>query len=117
MLEKANERNCYKLLKKADLLQDLPLTKSSFDYLLCVGTTTYLEPNCLKFWLGAVKSKGYILLTHKTTVWPKWEPIQAKFQDDQIWKHIWTSKDLFYLPSCSGEDIITRVRIYIYQKQ
>ena len=117
MLEKANERNCYKLLKKADLLQDLPLTKSSFDYLLCVGTTTYLEPSCLEFWLGAVKSKGYILLTHKTTVWPKWEPIQAKFQDDQIWKHIWTSKDLFYLPSCAGEDIITRVRIYIYQKQ
>ena len=117
MLEKAKGRNCYHILNKADLLQDLLLPKNSFDYLLCVGTTTYLEPKCLEYWLKVVKPQGYILFTHKTKIWPKWEPIQTKFQNDQKWKHIWTSKDLFYLPSCSGEDILTRVRIYIYQKQ
>ena len=74
------------------------------------------DPTTLQDWLRVVKSDGFILFTHKTTVWPKWEPIQEKLQKENKWKHIWTSPDLFYLPSCSGAMEDERVRVYIYQK-
>ena len=76
----------------------------------------FSEPKVIHDWLRVVKPGGYISFTHKTIIWPKWEILQENFQKCGKWKHIWTSKELFYLPSCSGEDISTRVKVYIYQK-
>jgi predicted TPR repeat methyltransferase len=42
MLHKAKERKCYSSLLWADILQPLQFPENSFDYILCVGTTTYL---------------------------------------------------------------------------
>ena len=44
MLEKAEARGCYEALHKADLLKRLPFADCTFGALVCVGTTTYLEP-------------------------------------------------------------------------
>ena len=42
MLKVAKERNCYDTLLKLDLSKPLPYLDDSFDYLMCVGSTTYL---------------------------------------------------------------------------
>jgi predicted TPR repeat methyltransferase len=42
-LDVAKTRNCYKSLVRADLLQELPFEANSFDYLICVGVTSYLS--------------------------------------------------------------------------
>ena len=42
MLAKAADRYCYQILRKVDLLKKLPISDETFDYLICVGTTTYL---------------------------------------------------------------------------
>ena len=55
-------------------------------------------------------------MTHKSQVWSKWESFQQNLVEKGKWKQMWQSKDLFYLPSCEGEDIKTRVRIYLFQK-
>ena len=115
MLQKANQRDSYESLDRVDLLHKLPFSDKVFDYLICVGTTTYLLPSVLKDWIRVVKAGGYIAFTHKTNVWSKWEGHQKSLEEGQMWKHVWTSQDLFYLPSCSGEEPSTRVRVYVYQ--
>ena len=42
MLEKAKDRGCYNKLIKADITKPLAFAESSLDYLICVGTSTYL---------------------------------------------------------------------------
>ena len=41
-LDVAAKRGCYEKLIKADLMIKLPLPENAFDFLMCVGTTTYL---------------------------------------------------------------------------
>ncbi len=41
-LELAQKRGCYAKLQKADLLQPLAFDANSFDFLLCIGATSYL---------------------------------------------------------------------------
>ena len=41
-LDVAQKRGCYLKLQQADLLKKLPVQKESFDFLLCIGTTSYL---------------------------------------------------------------------------
>ena len=41
-LDVAAKRDCYEKLIKADLMVKLPLPSNAFDFLMCVGTTTYL---------------------------------------------------------------------------
>lgn len=67
-------------------------------------------------WLRVLKPGGIICVTHKSQVWSKWEKAQDKLVKTLKWKELWKSNDLYYLPSCEGEDIDTRVRIYMYQK-
>ena len=65
-------------LEKADLSQPLALPAASFDAVLCVGTTTYLEPAVLRDWLRLVRVGGLVGFTHKSAVWPLWEPMQQQ---------------------------------------
>ena len=41
-LDVAAKRDCYEKLIKADMMVKLPLPSNAFDFLMCVGTTTYL---------------------------------------------------------------------------
>ena len=42
MLQKAKDRGCYNKLIKADITKPLAFAQNSLDYLICVGTSTYL---------------------------------------------------------------------------
>ena len=42
MIAKAKARHVYDGLEKVDVLKKLPCSDNSFDYLTCVGATTYL---------------------------------------------------------------------------
>lgn len=46
-LDAAANRRCYTGLQKADLLQKLPFDQGSFDYLFCIGATSYLGKNSI----------------------------------------------------------------------
>ena len=52
-LDVAQKRGCYLKLQQADLLKKLPVQKESFDFLLCIGTTSYLG-NYSIFWQQSV---------------------------------------------------------------
>ena len=41
-LDVAAKRGCYEKLMKADSNTKLPLPEDTFDYLMCIGTTSYL---------------------------------------------------------------------------
>ena len=41
-LDVAAKRDCYEKLIKADLMDKLPLPSNVFDFLMCVGTTSFL---------------------------------------------------------------------------
>ena len=154
MLEKAKDRRCYNKLIKADITKPLAFPESSLDYLICVGTSTYLgnsnnknsiqvssfwngyfntqqnetkiyfiatinsilDTSVLVDWLKILKKDGILCVTHKSQVWTEWENVQEDIVNGGRLRKIWKSSDLFYLPSCEGEDISTRVRIYIFSK-
>ena len=42
MLEKAEERCCYDELVKFDIRYELAFPSNSYDYMICVGTTSHL---------------------------------------------------------------------------
>ena len=146
MLEKAKDRRCYNKLIKADITKPLTFAQNSLDYLICVGTSTYLgnsnnknsilescflnetkiyfiatinsilDTSVLVDWLKILKKDGILCVTHKSQVWTEWENVQEDIVNGGRLRKIWKSSDLFYLPSCEGEDISTRVRIYIFSK-
>ena len=76
----------------------------------------FLVPSVLKDWIRVTKKNGLISFTHKTTIWPEWEPTQQILEDAKEWKRIWISEPLHYLPSYQGYDLSERVKVYIYQK-
>ena len=76
----------------------------------------YIGSSALEDWLRVTKTNGIISFTHKSKVWPNWEPTQKKLEDDMKWKMVWTSEPLQYLPSYQGNDLSERVKVYIYQK-
>ena len=53
-------------------------------------------------------------LTNK--FWQYWRPHLDYLEKHTQWKELWTSKDMFHLPSCNEVDASTRVRIVMYQK-
>ena len=89
-----------------------------FDVLTCVGTTSYLDPEVLSHWARLVKPGGLIVLTHKTEIWKKWEPVQTKFVLDGTLEHILTSSEMLYLPgfktACTNEN--ERAKIYVFRR-
>ena len=70
----------------------------------------------LEDWIRVTKGKGLISFTHKTTIWPHWEPSQKTLEEQKKWKLIWISEPLHYLPSYKGYDLSEMVKVYIYQK-
>merc|ERR1711924_152139 len=99
MLAKAEKKGCYSELHKADLSQSLPFDVASFDGLLCVGTTTYLNPSSLRDWLRVLKPGGKLVMTNKTAGWPLWEPVQATLLQEGLMEIVWLSEPMHYLPS------------------
>ena len=75
-----------------------------------------LDTSVLVDWLKILKKDGILCVTHKSQVWTEWENVQEDIVNGGRLRKIWKSSDLFYLPSCEGEDISTRVRIYIFSK-
>mmetsp|Transcript_104962 Transcript_104962/g.203160 ORF Transcript_104962/g.203160 Transcript_104962/m.203160 type:complete len:480 (+) Transcript_104962:60-1499(+) len=119
MLARAETRGCYQKLHKADLLQPLPFSDGSFDAVLCVGTTTYLQPFVLRDWLRVLRPGGALVFSHKTAVWATWEPQQIALVTCGAMALSWISEPLHYLPSLKDEakaDPGERAKVYVYRK-
>ena len=85
--------------------------------LSCIAKSIFnLDPSVLDDWIRVTKTGGFISFTHKTKVWPGWEPTQKQLEQDRKWKIVWQSEPLYYLPSYQGQDLSERVKVYIYQK-
>ena len=116
MIDLAQQTKTYKNILKFDLSKNLPFAADSYDALVCVGTTTYLDPSVIHEWCRIVKFGGYIVFTHKTAVWKIWEPIQEQLAHDMKIEKLSVSEDLPYLPGFSEDARLhERARIYIYK--
>ena len=116
MMDIARKTGSYKKVLKSDLSKKLQFDANSYDLLVCVGTTTYLDPAVLNDWCKVVKTGGYLVFTHKTAVWKIWEPTQEKLVHDKTMEQVYLSDDLPYLPGFSEEaKQHERARIYIYK--
>ena len=73
------------------------------------------DNSALKKWLPVVKKGGYFCFVHKALVWPKWTEEQERLETSGVWKNVWTSKPLPYLPSLDGSGS-DKAKIYIFQK-
>ena len=116
MLDGAKPSGDYTALVKADLSKPLPVEGTSFDLILCVGTSTYIEPTVLTHWLDLlVPGTGLLCLTHKTAVMSKWENEQNRLVDCEKMCLEHESEPLPYLPGFSEERRLhERVKIYIF---
>lgn len=118
MLQTAAKRKCYASLVKADLSKRLPLPDASYDMIVCVGTTSYLEPAVLADWLRIVRVGGLVGFTHKTVVWPTWEPAQERLLDEGAWSLVYMSDKLQYLPGYDENARLNeRAKIYFYRRR
>ena len=65
------------------------------------------------------RSGGLIAFTHKTSVWPKWEPDQDRLEREGRWEKVWVlDPPLFYLPSLAANDGKEEYfKLYIYRKK
>jgi len=117
MLEIAAARNAYDKLIKADLNGSLPFAGACFDAVLCVGTSTYLSnpAQVLSEWRRIIRPGGLLIVTHKTTVWPAWEEVQDKMEEQGQLKKINVSEPLPYLPNFTHAPSDETVRVYVYQ--
>ena len=79
-----------------------------------------LDPTVLSLWLKVAKPGGLLSFTHKTSVWPDWEEEQDRLEEAGLWKKIWVSNAIPYLPSlkeAGGDEPCTEMaKVYIYKK-
>jgi len=116
MLAKAEARGIYSSLKEVDLLATLPLEDNAFPALTCVGTSTYLKPSVLKEWLRVTTVGAIIAFTHKTLVLDTWEKEQKELENQGLWKLVYRSPPLYYLPSGPLNPSEERVFVFCYEK-
>ena len=77
------------------------------------------DPSVLKLWLRVAKPGALISFTHKTSVWPEWEKEQDEMEESALWKKLWISEPIPYLPSLKEDDTEPceeMAKVYIYQK-
>eukprot|EP01052_Picozoa_sp_SAG31_P016786 SAG31_NODE_1125_length_9770_cov_2.732499_5_plen_468_part_00 len=114
------DRYCYEALCRVDIRQPLPFADCSFGALFCIGTTRYLEPSVLQEWLRVVVADGtgLIVFTHESSVWPKWEMVQASLCREGKWMLKWQSEPMHYLPVASQKlgNTNERAKIYVYER-
>ena len=118
MLEGAKPRGDYTALIRADLSKPLPSVDTLFDIILCVGTTTYLEPSVLNHWLDLIEpGTGLLCLTCKSAVMSLWEIEQNRLVAGRKMCLEYESEPLPYLPGFSEERRLNeRVKIYIFKR-
>ena len=118
MLDGAKPSGNYSSLIKADLSKPLPVEGTLFDLILCVGTSTYIEPAVLTHWFDLlVPETGLLCLTHKSAVMSKWEKEQNRLISGGKMCLVDESEPLPYLPGFSEERRLNeRVKIYILKR-
>ena len=75
----------------------------------------HTDHSALSRWLPLVKKGGYFAFVHKASVWPKWTEEQDRLETSGVWRSVWTSKSLPFLPSLDGSGS-DKAKIFIYQK-
>jgi len=117
MLERSNARNVYAALTKTDINKNgIPFVDNFFDIVVCVGTTSNLEPEITtREWLRVAKPGAMISFTHKTSVWDRWEKLQEELVREGKWEILSVSDELPYLPEFDQYQN-ERAKIYVYRK-
>ena len=115
MVALALSKKVYKVVQQADLNKPLALPPASFDLITCVGVTTYLNPAVIRDWVRLVRTGGHIVFTVKSGVREKWVASQDELEQAGLWKSVYISKPLYYLPGLRDPKQ-ERVFIYVYRK-
>lgn len=100
MLDRADDKAVYASLRRMNLNDPLELDTDSFDALICVGTLTYVEPDCLREFARVVRPRGWVVFSAQPIVHAErgFETLQQSMEREAIWRRIFVSDEMQPLP-------------------
>ena len=100
LLKRAEATGLYESLRVADLNVRLPYDDNAFDAVVCVGTLTYIDPQCnvLREFARIVVSGGVVLVTSRTDLKDAWEDEARAMASEGVWREVARQGPTPYLP-------------------
>ncbi len=100
MLEKAAEKGVYRELRRMNLNEPVDFETDSFDAVVCVGTLTYVQPDCLDEFARVVQPGGLVCFSAQPKVHQErgFQEKQDKLEKAGIWKVVTLSDEMQPLP-------------------
>ena len=112
ILIQAKKKNIYRKLFHTNFEQRINLS-TKYDLVSCIGALTYVKDH-LNFLFNVSKltnSSGYFVFTHRYDLWKNQQFQKILKYQSEIWKVIFTSKPLLYLPK--NKDFTNKIKIKI----
>ncbi len=100
MLQKAREKAVYASLERANLNLALPFADNAFDAVICVGTLTYVEKDCLREFARIVRPQGVVVYSAQPKVHAEkgFQALQDQMEQAGIWRQEFLSGEMQPLP-------------------
>jgi predicted TPR repeat methyltransferase len=105
MLDKAAEKNVYRSLRRMNLNQPMDLADDSYDAVICVGTLTYVTPDCLREFCRIVRKDGMVVFSAQPRVHTEsgFQAEQDRLERENLWKLVTISEEMLPLPQSFPE--------------
>ena len=100
MLDKAAAKKVYSSLRRMNLNAPLDFADDSFDAVVCVGTLTYVEPDCLREFCRIVRAGGLVVFSAQPVVHAErgFQTVQDELEKQGVWKRVFFSQEMQPLP-------------------
>lgn len=100
MLNRAAEKNAYRSLRRMNLNEPLDLADGSYDAVICVGTLTYVTPDCLQEFCRIVRKDGLIVFSAQPRVHAEkgFQAEQDRLERENLWELVTISEEMQPLP-------------------
>jgi predicted TPR repeat methyltransferase len=100
MLEKAAEKGVYRELRRMNLNEPVDFATDNFDAVICVGTLTYVEPDCLAEFARIVRPGGLVCFSAQPKVHRErgFQERQDEMEKSGIWERVMLSEEMQPLP-------------------
>ena len=105
MLDKAAAKNVYGSLRRMNLNERLELSDNEFDAVICVGTLTYVEPECLREFVRIVRHGGLVVYSAQPKVHAErgFQALQEELENNGLWQRLHLSDEMQPLPKSYPE--------------
>ena len=109
----AKKKKIYNKFYQFDFQKKLNFPVNNYDCVSCIGSMTYCEnPSSLFSDIKDIlKNNGYFLFTHRNDLWKKQKFTSLITSTSHLWKKIYLSKPIDYLPK--NKDFGEKIKIKI----